>query len=41
MRLRDHVSIFKIGLELFIRCGPELVEWVVAQSAGAKQPPAG
>ncbi len=34
MRLRDHVSIFKIGLELFIRCGPELVEWVVARSAG-------
>jgi orotidine-5'-phosphate decarboxylase len=33
-RLRDHVGIFKIGLELFIRTGPELVKWVVAQSEG-------
>ncbi len=33
-RLRDHVNIFKVGLELFIRTGPDLVEWIVAHASG-------
>jgi orotidine-5'-phosphate decarboxylase len=31
--LRDHVGLFKIGLELFVRTGPSLVEWIVDHSA--------
>lgn len=27
-RLKDSVGMFKIGLELFVRCGPELVQWI-------------
>ena len=27
-RLKDSVGMFKIGLELFVRCGPELVRWI-------------
>jgi orotidine-5'-phosphate decarboxylase len=34
-RLRNHVGMFKIGLELFIRSGPDLVNWVAAHSGGA------
>ena len=33
--LKDEVGMFKIGLELFIRSGPELVRWV-CQAGGAK-----
>jgi len=33
--LTDEVGMFKIGLELFIRSGPELVQWVV-QAGSAK-----
>jgi orotidine-5'-phosphate decarboxylase len=32
--LHDHVGMFKIGLELFIRSGPDLVRWVGAQARG-------
>ncbi|MGD9329895.1 MAG: orotidine-5'-phosphate decarboxylase [Desulfobacterales bacterium] len=30
-RLAGHVGLFKIGLELFIRSGPDLIRWVRAQ----------
>lgn len=33
--LANHVGMFKIGLELFIRSGPELVRWI-QQSGSAK-----
>lgn len=33
-RLKDHVGMFKIGLELFIRSGPDLIRWI-AQHSGA------
>ena len=33
-RLSGHVGMFKVGLELFISCGPSLVRWVT-DSAGA------
>ncbi len=33
--LADDVGMFKVGLELFIRSGPELVRWVV-RTSGAK-----
>lgn len=32
-RLKDHVGMFKIGLELFIKSGPELVTWAAEHSA--------
>jgi len=33
--LRDSVGMFKVGLELFIRCGPRIVNFITAQqSAG-------
>ncbi|WP_419662806.1 PyrF: orotidine 5'-phosphate decarboxylase [Desulfosarcina variabilis str. Montpellier] len=31
--LADDVGMFKIGLELFIRSGPELVRWIVHQGS--------
>lgn len=31
-RLKGHVGMFKIGLELFIKSGPALVEWAAGQS---------
>lgn len=34
MQLREHVGMFKVGLELFIGSGPSLVDWVKS-SAGA------
>lgn len=33
--LAGHVGMFKIGLELFVRSGPELVDWI-AKAGGAK-----
>lgn len=30
-RLSAHVGFFKIGLELFIRCGPQLLHWIADQ----------
>lgn len=33
--LHDHVGMFKIGLELFVRSGPELVRWVGGKARGA------
>ena len=30
-RLAGHVGLFKIGLELFIRSGPDLIRWIQAQ----------
>lgn len=32
-QLHDHVGMFKIGLELFIRTGPSLVRWITERSA--------
>ena len=34
--LKDHVGIFKVGLELFIRTGPEIVHEIRKISAGAR-----
>ncbi|MEJ2037343.1 MAG: orotidine-5'-phosphate decarboxylase [Desulfosarcinaceae bacterium] len=34
-RLKDHVGMFKVGLELFIRCGPDLVDWIT-RTSGAR-----
>jgi orotidine-5'-phosphate decarboxylase len=34
-RLKDHVGLFKVGLELFIRSGPTLVAWIT-RNAGAR-----
>ena len=34
-RLKDHVGMFKVGLELFIRSGPALVAWIT-QTSGAR-----
>lgn len=31
--LHEHVGMFKVGLELFIRTGPDLLEWIGAQAA--------
>ncbi len=31
-RLAGHVGLFKVGLELFIRSGPELIRWIQAES---------
>ncbi|MCP4745916.1 MAG: orotidine-5'-phosphate decarboxylase [Desulfobacteraceae bacterium] len=28
MKLRDHVGMFKVGLELFIRSGPDMIKWI-------------
>jgi len=33
--LAEHVGMFKIGLELFVRSGPELVRWI-AKTGSAK-----
>jgi len=33
--LAEHVGMFKIGLELFVRTGPELVRWI-AEAGSAK-----
>lgn len=33
--LAEHVGMFKIGLELFVRSGPELVDWI-AKAGSAK-----
>jgi orotidine-5'-phosphate decarboxylase len=33
--LAEHVGMFKIGLELFVRSGPELVRWI-AQAGSAR-----
>jgi len=30
-RLAGHVGLFKVGLELFIRTGPALIQWIRAQ----------
>ena len=30
-QLAGHVGLFKVGLELFIRSGPSLIEWIRAQ----------
>jgi orotidine-5'-phosphate decarboxylase len=27
--LSNHVGMFKVGLELFVRCGPDLVRWIL------------
>ena len=35
MLLAEHVGMFKIGLELFVRSGPELVNWI-AKTGSAK-----
>lgn len=32
--LGDHVGMFKIGLELFVRSGPSLIQWIHDHSAG-------
>ena len=32
-QLSSHVGLFKVGLELFIRCGPDLIRWIQAQGA--------
>ncbi len=32
-RLKDQVGMFKIGLELFIRCGPALIGWIAEHAA--------
>ncbi len=34
--LRDHVGIFKIGLELFIKCGPQIVAEVLELSPDSR-----
>ncbi len=31
-KLHPHVGMFKIGLELFVRSGPDLVRWIAAQT---------
>jgi len=31
--LADSVGLFKVGLELFIRCGPEIVEFIHSQTS--------
>jgi orotidine-5'-phosphate decarboxylase len=31
-QLAGHVGMFKVGLELFIRSGPELIRWIRAES---------
>ena len=31
--LADSVGLFKVGLELFIRCGPEIVDYIHSQTA--------
>ena len=31
-RLHEHVGMFKVGLELFIRSGPTLVRWITEQT---------
>lgn len=31
--LADSVGLFKVGLELFIRCGPEIVDFIHSQTA--------
>ena len=33
--LSDHVGIFKVGLELFIKAGPEIVKYIT-ESKGSK-----
>jgi len=33
-QLAGRVGLFKVGLELFIRSGPDLVRWIQAQGAG-------
>ena len=33
--LADEVGMFKVGLELFIRSGPELVRWIVAAGSAS------
>jgi orotidine-5'-phosphate decarboxylase len=33
-KLKDEVGMFKVGLELFLRCGPSLVRWI-AETQGA------
>jgi orotidine-5'-phosphate decarboxylase len=33
-QLAGHVGLFKVGLELFIRSGPELIRWIRAQGGG-------
>jgi orotidine-5'-phosphate decarboxylase len=32
-QLSGHVGLFKVGLELFIRSGPDLIRWIQAQGA--------
>jgi orotidine-5'-phosphate decarboxylase len=32
-QLADHVGLFKVGLELFIRSGPDLIRWIQAEGA--------
>ena len=32
-KLADHVGLFKVGLEAFIRSGPDLVRWIQTQGA--------
>lgn len=34
--LSGHVGVFKIGLELFVRCGPEVIDSVKAAAPAAK-----
>lgn len=31
--LHAHVGMFKIGLELFVRCGPDLVRWIARHTS--------
>lgn len=33
-RLQGRVGMFKVGLELFLRCGPSIVSWIVEQAGG-------
>jgi orotidine-5'-phosphate decarboxylase len=31
--LAERVGLFKVGLELFIRCGPEIIDFILSQTA--------